>query len=138
MNVRKWAFLLIAIALTCAAAANGQTPKSKRPAKSQSAAKIQPAAKAQSSPQADAASPAGKAAEVTQAAQPAEVERITVEELKGKLAKNEPVFIIDSRSQGSYDATETKIKGALRIPMDEVESRLSEIPRDKEIVTYCT
>ena len=67
-----------------------------------------------------------------------EVQRITVDELKAKLAAKEPVFIIDSRSQGSYGNSEIKIKGAVRIPMDEVESRLAEIPRDKEIVIYCT
>jgi hypothetical protein len=67
-----------------------------------------------------------------------EVDRITVDELKAKFAKKEPVFIIDSRGPGSYDSSEIKIKGAVRIPMDQVESRLSEIPRDKEIVVYCT
>ena len=138
MNLRKWAFLLIAAVLTCAVAAEGQTRKAKQSTKSKSAAKIQPAAKPQTSPQTDTATPAEKAPEVAQAAQPAEVERISVEDLKEKLAKNEPVFIIDSRSQGSYDGSETRIKGAIRIPLDEVESRLAEIPRDKEIVVYCT
>ena len=138
MNLRKWAFLLIAAVLACAIAAEGQTRKAKQSTKSKSAAKAQPATKTQTTSQMDTAAPAQKASEAPQAAQPAEVERIPVEELKEKLAKNEPVFIIDSRSQGSYDATETRIKGAIRIPIDEVESRMAEIPRDKEIVVYCT
>ena len=78
------------------------------------------------------------AAQDSKAVRPQEVERITVDELKAKIAKREPVTIIDSRSQSSYEASDTKIKGAIRISADEIESRLKEIPRDKEIVTYCT
>ena len=137
MNVKKYVFLLVITALACAGVADAQSVKSGRTTKSKRAAKIKPAANPQSSPQPGTAS-GEKAAVETQAAQPVEPQRITVEELKEKLAKNEPVFIIDSRSQGSYDGTETKIKGAVRIPMDDVESRLNEIPRDKEIVVYCT
>ena len=67
-----------------------------------------------------------------------EVERITVDELKAMQANNQPVTIIDARAQGSYDASDSKIKGAIRMGLDVIESRLSEIPRDREIVTYCT
>jgi rhodanese-related sulfurtransferase len=73
-----------------------------------------------------------------QASEDADVERITVDELKAKIAKNEPVTIIDDRSEGSYESSETQIKGSIRITVDEIQSRLKEIPRDREIVTYCT
>lgn len=73
-----------------------------------------------------------------QASEDADVERITVDELKAKIAKNEPVTIIDDRSQGSYESSETQIKGSIRITVDEIQSRLKEIPRDHEVVTYCT
>jgi outer membrane protein OmpA-like peptidoglycan-associated protein len=138
MHVKSWAFLLIIAVIACAAGADAQTAKRKRATKSKRAATTRTAAKPQPAAQPDAAAPAEPATEQTQSAQPKEAERITVEELKAKLAKNEPVFIIDSRSQGSYDSNETKIKGSVRIPMDEVESRLGEIPRDKNIVVYCT
>jgi predicted sulfurtransferase len=69
---------------------------------------------------------------------PAEVKRITVKELKSLLDKNQPVTIIDVRMDYPYEESTTKIKGAIRIAPDEFESRLKEIPRDKEIVTYCT
>lgn len=61
-----------------------------------------------------------------------ESERITIDEFKALLAKPEPVVIIDVRGEAAK-----KIKGALHIPLPELESRLSEIPRDREIVTYC-
>ena len=73
-----------------------------------------------------------------QASEDADVERITVDELKAKIAKNEPVTIIDDRSEGSYESSETQIKGSIRITVDEIQSRLKEIPRDHEVVTYCT
>jgi rhodanese-related sulfurtransferase len=63
-------------------------------------------------------------------------ERITVDELKAKLAQKEPVLIIDVRGS-DYDASQTKIKGAMRIVPAELEARLKDLPRDKEIVTYC-
>ncbi|HVG21853.1 MAG TPA: rhodanese-like domain-containing protein, partial [Blastocatellia bacterium] len=63
-------------------------------------------------------------------------ERITVDELKAKLAKKEPVIIIDVRGS-DYDASATKIKGAMRIAPAELGAHLKDLPRDKEIVTYC-
>jgi predicted sulfurtransferase len=44
--------------------------------------------------------------------------------------------IVDVRSIEAY--RESHIKGALSIPLDELESRLSELPRNKTIITYCT
>jgi hypothetical protein len=62
------------------------------------------------------------------------VERISVDELILMVAKKKPVTIIDVRHLDSY---EEKIVGALEIPWDQIESRLKEIPRNREIVTYC-
>jgi hypothetical protein len=59
-------------------------------------------------------------------------DRITVEELKTLVAEKKPVLILDVRGH-----VETKIKGAAHIPLDEVEARAGELPREREIVTYC-
>lgn len=75
---------------------------------------------------------------LTQSAPHDEVARMTVEELKSKIERNEPVSILDSRSSGSYDGSDKKIKRALRVPADQVKAKLKEIPTDKEIVIYCT
>ena len=66
--------------------------------------------------------------------QPAEAGRISVAELKEMLAANRPVTIIDVRALDSY---EQRIKGALGIPLSELEARLADLPRDRDIVTYC-
>lgn len=80
--------------------------------------------------------PAPQASE--DAAEYADVERITVDELKAKIARNESLSIIDDRSEGSYDASETQIEGSIRMTVDEIQARIKEVPRDREIITYCT
>jgi hypothetical protein len=60
------------------------------------------------------------------------VGRVTVEELKTLLASANPPFLIDVRSGPGR-----VVKGAVIIPVDQIESRLSEIPRDREVITYC-
>ena len=73
-----------------------------------------------------------------QASENDDVERITVDELKAKIARNELLTIIDDRSEGSYEASEAQIKGSIRMTVDEIQSRLKEVPRNREIITYCT
>ena len=77
-----------------------------------------------------AATPA--AARAQAAAQQAPADRITVEEFK-RLRDAGKVYVLDVRY-----SIETKIKGATHVPLDQLESRLSELPRDREIVTYCS
>ena len=59
-------------------------------------------------------------------------DRVTVEELKSLLAAGK-VFVLDVRY-----GVEAKIKGAAHVPLDQLESKLAELPRDREIVTYCS
>lgn len=59
-------------------------------------------------------------------------DRISLEEFKALRAENK-IFVLDVR----VGAT-TKIKGATYIPLDQLESRLSELPRGEEIITYCS
>ena len=66
--------------------------------------------------------------------QPQEVppDRISLEEFT-RLRAAGKVFVLDVRYQ-----IDTKIKGATHIPLDQLEARLSELPRDREIITYCS
>lgn len=72
------------------------------------------------------------AARAQAAAQQVPAELITVEEFK-RLRDEGKVLVLDVR----YDI-EVKIKGATHVPLDLLESMLAEIPRDREIVTYCS
>ena len=58
--------------------------------------------------------------------------RITQEEFKEKLARGE-IVVLDVRN-GDVAA---KIKGAAHIQETDLQSRLKDLPRDREIVTYC-
>jgi rhodanese-related sulfurtransferase len=73
---------------------------------------------------------------------PPEVEWITVEELKAKLAKNEAVTIVDLRAIDAFEHSADKIKGAIHMKSRRLRYRITfapfkELPRDREIVTYC-
>ncbi|MDQ3817503.1 MAG: rhodanese-like domain-containing protein [Acidobacteriota bacterium] len=45
-------------------------------------------------------------------------------------------IIIDVRDEASYKAGH--VKGARWIPINEIDSRIKELPRDKMIITYCS
>jgi membrane protein DedA with SNARE-associated domain/rhodanese-related sulfurtransferase len=66
------------------------------------------------------------------------VARISPDELKEKLDNHEPVTIIDLRHSLDFLPEPYVIPGAIRIPLEELERRQSEIPRDREVVLYCT
>jgi len=62
------------------------------------------------------------------------VHRVTSQELKARLDKGEPILIADVRTVKAYDAMH--VAGAVSIPFKEIESRLNDLPRDREIVFY--
>ena len=69
-------------------------------------------------------------------------EFISVDELKAKLAKKEPVAIIDVRAINSLSADSNKIKGAVYVQVRKLKYRLGfpplkAVPHDREVVTYC-
>jgi membrane protein DedA with SNARE-associated domain/rhodanese-related sulfurtransferase len=64
--------------------------------------------------------------------------RISVDELKRKLDAHEGVAIIDLRHPLDFLPQPYTIPGALRIPAEELERRHNEIPRDRDVVLYCT
>lgn len=70
------------------------------------------------------------------------VNMITAEELKAKLAGNQPVTIIDVRSSEGYAASNTTVKGSFHFKVRKLKSRLGfapfkNLPKDREIITYC-
>jgi ABC-type transporter Mla subunit MlaD len=59
-------------------------------------------------------------------------DRVSLEEFKALRAAGK-ILVLDVR----VGAT-TKIKGATYVPLDQLDARLNELPRDREIVTYCS
>ena len=66
------------------------------------------------------------------------IPRISIDELKHKLGRGERIIFLDARSPGAYDDSTVQIPGSLRVPPDEAESMLADIPRNGLIVPYCT
>jgi rhodanese-related sulfurtransferase len=68
--------------------------------------------------------------------------RITAEELKTKMTKNEQVTVIDVRSSEGFANSGTTVKGSIHYKLRKLKSRLNfaplkDLPRNREIVTYC-
>ena len=66
------------------------------------------------------------------------IARITPQELMDKLTAGETVSIVDLRQPMDIEAFPQMIPGALRIAMEEIEDRHGEIPRDRDVVLYCS
>jgi membrane protein DedA with SNARE-associated domain len=66
------------------------------------------------------------------------IARITPEELMDKLTAGENISIVDLRQPIDIEAFPQMIPGALRIAMEEIEDRHGEIPRDRDVVLYCS
>jgi rhodanese-related sulfurtransferase len=74
----------------------------------------------------------------TQAFQQNDKETITAEDLLAKLNKGEKILIFDVRTLGQYKASANRIKGDIRLEEEEIDTTLKNVPKDQEIVTYCT
>ena len=66
------------------------------------------------------------------------IARITPKELMDKLTEGENISIVDLRQPMDIEAFPQMIPGALRIAMEEIEERHGEIPRDRDVVLYCS
>jgi adenylyltransferase/sulfurtransferase len=63
------------------------------------------------------------------------LEEATVEELKGRLDRGEPVFILDVRNPEEYQIC--RIPGSVLLPLPQLPQRFGELPRDRELVVHC-
>ena len=63
------------------------------------------------------------------------IERIAVPTLKDKLDSGDTFLLIDVREDWELEA-DGAIKGAIHIPMGELDARMADIPKDIELVFY--
>jgi membrane protein DedA with SNARE-associated domain len=66
------------------------------------------------------------------------IARITPDELKHKLDAGEVVIIVDLRHSLDFEGEPLIIPGALQLSPEQLEQRHHEIPRERDIVLYCT
>jgi len=70
------------------------------------------------------------------------VQMNSAEELKTKVTSNQPLTIIDVRSSEGYANSSNTVKGAIHYKLRRLKARLAlpplkDLPKDREIVTYC-
>lgn len=64
--------------------------------------------------------------------------RITVDELHQKQEAGEQIVVLDLRAPAELDQDPSLIRGAVHMTIEEVELRQREIPRDRDIILYCS
>jgi len=64
--------------------------------------------------------------------------RITVAELHEHLAAGAAPLVLDVRSSTAQTLSRKRIPGAQHLPLNEVPAHLPRLPRDRDIVLYCT
>ncbi len=64
--------------------------------------------------------------------------RITADELHQKQESGENLVVLDLRPHAELKQNPSLIRGALHMTMDEVERRQQELPRDRDIILYCS
>jgi membrane protein DedA with SNARE-associated domain len=67
------------------------------------------------------------------------IARITPEELRALLQSEEPVTVVDVRNAMEWQVEGAqKLPGALHMSFEDLAARLNEIPRDRDVILYCT
>lgn len=83
-----------------------------------------------------AANPAPQPAPATAPADPlAEAPRISAADAKKALDAGQAV-LVDVRSLDAWQSEHAK--GAVSIPVNEILARMGELPKDKQVIAYCT
>jgi membrane protein DedA with SNARE-associated domain len=67
-----------------------------------------------------------------------EIARVAADELARDLESGTPVLVVDLRSELDVAAEPYVIPGALRIADEALERRHAEIPRDRDVIVYCS
>jgi membrane protein DedA with SNARE-associated domain len=66
------------------------------------------------------------------------VARITPEDLMKMITSGCDVAVVDLRHQLEVQTDNVKLPGAIWMTLDELESRHQEIPRDRDVILYCS
>jgi hypothetical protein len=64
--------------------------------------------------------------------------RLTPDALRLRLQSGDPVRILDLRTSIAYESSRQTLPGAIRLDPEELDTRHTDIPRDRDIVPYCT
>ena len=63
---------------------------------------------------------------------------VSAAEAKEMLDRGDPVVFVDARNPVAWGSSQVKLPGAIRIPADEADEHLNEVPRGSTAIAYCT
>lgn len=86
-------------------------------------------------PETESAEPAAEAEHQTPV-EVAEAKEMDPAAVQARIDAGEKLFLLDVRNPDEL-VEHGQIEGAVNIPIDELEARLAEVPKDTPIVTYC-
>ena len=66
------------------------------------------------------------------------IARITPQELKERIQTGEDVVVVDLRHSLDFGDDPSTIPGAIRVSAEQIEQDHHQIPRDREVVLFCT
>ncbi len=66
------------------------------------------------------------------------ISRITADELKEKIDSGKELVIVDLRHSMDFEADPETIPGAFRMDSKDLEEKDDRLPRDREVILYCT
>lgn len=64
--------------------------------------------------------------------------RITKEELLKKMESGEDLLVIDARNDADYLRSGSRLPGAVRVTLEEIEGFAATIEVQRQVVIYCT
>ena len=66
------------------------------------------------------------------------VGRMAASELNARLRQGDRIALLDVRRREAWTADLGHIPGAIWLPLEEVPQRVRDLPRDMQIVLYCS
>ena len=66
------------------------------------------------------------------------VPRIDPAELYEMISTGKEVLVIDLRNENAFLTSPAAVPGSMRIPPAEFEVKVHQLPKEKEIILYCT
>jgi len=64
--------------------------------------------------------------------------RIQIGELRKRMESGEGIVFVDTRNPQAWAQSDVMLPRAIRVPIDDLDKHLYEIPKNKAIVAYCT
>ncbi len=65
-------------------------------------------------------------------------EKITADEVKVRMDRGEPIAFADAREGKAWAESDFKLPRAVRVPPDDIDPHIEDLPHDRTVVVYCT